>query len=52
MSKTNYLHNQIIANCKLNKAKVQMQLYDLYSEAMFVIANLYVKNNLEAEDVM
>ncbi|UMB54885.1 sigma-70 family RNA polymerase sigma factor [Lutibacter sp. A64] len=52
MSKTNYLHNQIIANCKLNKAKAQMQLYDLYCDAMFVIANRYVKNNIEAEDIM
>jgi RNA polymerase sigma-70 factor (ECF subfamily) len=52
MSKTVYLNNQIVANCKLNKAKAQMQLYNLYCDAMFVIAKRYVKNSFEAEDIM
>lgn len=52
MSKTVYLNNQIVTNCKLNKAKAQMQLYDLYCDAMFVIAKRYVKNSFEAEDIM
>ena len=52
MSKTIYLNNQIIANCKLNNAKAQMQLYNLYCDAMFTIAKRYVKNKQEAEDIM
>ena len=36
----------------LNKATAQMQLYDLYCDAMFVIAKRYVKNSFEAEDIM
>lgn len=52
MSKTVYLHNKIIEGCKQNKAKSQMQLYDKYCNAMYIIAQRYVKDNFIAEDVM
>jgi len=52
MSKTISLDTQLIEDCKLNKAKAQMQLYDKYCEAMFVIANRYVNDSHLAEDIM
>jgi len=52
MSKTIFLHNKIIQDCKLNSAKAQMQLYDKYCDAMFTIALRYVKDSFIAEDVM
>ena len=52
MSKTVLINNKIVEDCKLNKAKAQMQLYDLYCNAMFVIACRYVKDTFVAEDVM
>lgn len=52
MSKIVSIENQIIEGCKQNKAKAQMQLYDRYCQAMFIIANRYVKDQHTAEDVM
>lgn len=52
MSKTVFLNNQIVADCKLNKVKAQMCLYDTYCDAMFVIAQRYVKDSFIAEDVL
>jgi len=52
MSKTVLLNNKIIEDCKLNKARAQMQLYDMYCDAMFSIALRYVKDNFIAEDMM
>lgn len=52
MRATKQLHQPIIEACKRNDAKAQMQLYDLYSQAMFTIALRYVKDTYEAEDVM
>lgn len=52
MSKIVSIENKIVKGCKLNKAKSQMQLYDRYCQAMFIIANRYVKNTHTAEDVM
>ncbi|WP_435262270.1 RNA polymerase sigma factor [Tenacibaculum sp. nBUS_03] len=46
------LHQSIIEACKQNNAKAQMQLYDLYYQAMYTVALRYVKNSFEAEDVM
>ncbi len=45
-------HQTIIDQCRLNSAKAQMQLYNLYCQAMFVIANRYVNDSFLAEDVM
>ncbi len=52
MSKTILLNSKIVNDCKLNKAKAQMQLYDMYCDAMFIIAQRYVKDNFVAEDIM
>ena len=52
MKSTKQLHKSIIDACKNNDAKAQMQLYDLYCEAMLTIAVRYVKDTFSAEDVM
>ena len=52
MSKTKQLHQPIIDQCKNNNAKAQMQLYNLYCQAMLNIAFRYVKDRFVAEEVM
>ncbi|NOR29095.1 MAG: sigma-70 family RNA polymerase sigma factor, partial [Lutibacter sp.] len=52
MSKTVFLNNKIVEDCKQNNAKAQMQLYDMYCQAMFTIALRYVKDSFVAEDMM
>ena len=52
MKSTKQLHQSIIEQCKNNNAKAQMQLYNLYSKAMFLVALRYVKDKFIAEDVM
>ena len=52
MKPTKQLHQTIINQCKNNNAKAQMQLYNLYGKAMFLIAYRYVKDQFIAEDVM
>lgn len=52
MSKTVFINNKIVEDCKQNNAKAQMQLYDMYCQAMFAIAQRYVKDSFVAEDMM
>lgn len=52
MKSTKQLHQSVIDACKSNDAKAQMQLYDLYCEAMHTVALRYVKDSFTAEDVM
>ncbi|WP_420553718.1 RNA polymerase sigma factor [Tenacibaculum aiptasiae] len=52
MKPTKQLHQSVIDACKNNDAKAQMQLYDLYCEAMLTIASRYVKDAYVAEDIM
>ncbi len=52
MKSTKQLHQSVIDACKNNDAKAQMQLYDLYCDAMFTVAVRYVKDSFTAEDVM
>lgn len=52
MKSTKQLHQSIIDACKNNDAKAQMQLYDLYCDAMHTVALRYVKDSFIAEDVM
>ena len=52
MSITKQLHQPIIDQCKNNNAKAQMQLYNLYCQAMLNVAFRYVKDRFVAEDVM
>jgi len=44
--------NVLIENCKKGNQKAQMQVYNLYCEAMFFIAFRYLKNEEEAKDAM
>ena len=48
MNKTPFSHTGIVEKCKQNNAKAQMQLYNAYCNAMFVIAQRYVKNTFVA----
>ena len=52
MSTTIDLNSKIVEDCKRNDAKAQMHLYDMYCEAMFIIAKRYVKDSFTAEDLM
>lgn len=52
MKPTKQIHQDIIDQCKANSAKAQMQLYNLYSKAMFLISYRYVKDQFLAEDIM
>ena len=52
MKSAKQLHQPIIDQCKKNSSKAQMQLYNLYCKAMFVVAQRYVKDRFIAEDVM
>ncbi len=52
MKSTKQLHQSVIDACKNNDAKAQMQLYDLYCNAMLTIAVRYVKDTFLAEDIM
>ncbi|APZ47733.1 RNA polymerase subunit sigma-70 [Polaribacter reichenbachii] len=52
MRSTKQVHQTIIDQCKDNNAKAQMQLYNLYCKAMFIISYRYVNDKCVAEDVM
>jgi RNA polymerase sigma-70 factor (ECF subfamily) len=52
MSQTKQIHHSIIERCKKNDAKAQMELYNLYCKAMFLVARRYMKDDMAAEDVM
>ncbi len=52
MKSTKLLHNKLINECKNNKPKAQLKLYKLYSKAMLLIANRYMKDRFLAEDIM
>ena len=52
MSHTKQIHHDVIQRCKKNNAKAQMELYNLYCKAMFLVAKRYMKDDMAAEDVM
>lgn len=52
MNSEKLIHQSIIDQCRENNAKAQMQLYNLYCKAMFVVARRYMKDDLLAEDMM
>ena len=52
MSQTKYLQSDLIAKCKQNDHRAQMQLYDKYCRAMYVTANNFIKQSDVAEDMM
>jgi len=42
----------IIEQCKLNNRKAQLRLYNQYCNGMFIVANRFVKDSMEAEDIV
>jgi RNA polymerase sigma-70 factor (ECF subfamily) len=46
------LKTDIIEQCKSNNRNAQLQLYNQYCDGMFVVASRFVKNTMEAEDVV
>jgi len=42
----------IIEQCKANNRKAQLQLYKQYCDGMFHVANRFVKDSMEAEDIV
>jgi len=52
MSQTKQIHHSIVERCKKNDAKAQMELYNLYCKAMFLVAKRYMRDDFAAEDVM
>lgn len=52
MKLTKQIHQDIIDSCRMNNAKAQMQLYNLYSKAMVSISYRYLKDKFLAEDIM
>jgi len=42
----------IIEQCKRNNRKAQLQLYNQYCNGMYVVANRFVKDSMEAEDIV
>tara|TARA_R110002073_G_scaffold139232_2_gene289345 strand:- start:119976 stop:120524 length:549 start_codon:yes stop_codon:yes gene_type:complete len=51
MSQTKFLQSRLIAECKQNNQKAQMQLYDMYCKAMYNTAYNFVKDEAVAEDM-
>lgn len=45
-------HLGILKKCKQGDQKAQMKLYDLYADAMYIIACRYILNREDAKDVM
>ena len=46
------IHSHLIDRCKNNDPKAQMQLYDLYCDAMYNTACNMIKDDVIAQDVM
>ncbi|MCK5400267.1 MAG: RNA polymerase sigma factor, partial [Flavobacteriaceae bacterium] len=42
----------IVEKCKQNDRKAQLKLYNQYCDGMFVVAKRFVKDTLEAEDIV
>jgi len=49
---TRKVHSHLIKKCKENDPKAQMQLYDLYCNAMYHTACNMIKDDVIAQDVM
>ena len=48
----NLLATDIIENCRNNDRKAQLQLYNAYCDGMYVVAQRFVKDSMEAEDIV
>ncbi|MBT8258616.1 MAG: sigma-70 family RNA polymerase sigma factor, partial [Bacteroidia bacterium] len=42
----------IIEQCKNNDRKAQLQLYNSYCDGMYIVAQRFVKDSMEAEDIV
>jgi len=51
MSQTKFLQSRLIAECRQNNQKAQLQLYDMYCKAMYNTAYNFVKDEAIAEDM-
>jgi RNA polymerase sigma-70 factor (ECF subfamily) len=52
MSQTKELQSELIAQCRRQNTKAQMQLYDMYCRTMYITAYNFVKREDVAEDLM
>lgn len=52
MSAITDIHASVVADAKLGKRQAQTQLYGLYAQGMFSVANRIVTDQQEAEDVV
>ena len=50
--KVHSLTADIIEQCKQNDRKAQLRLYNQYCDGMYIVANRFVKNSMEAEDIV
>ena len=48
----NSLQIDIIEKCKRNDRQAQLQLYRQYCEGMYIVAQRFVKDSMEAEDIV
>lgn len=51
MSQTKFLQSRLIAECRQDNQKAQLQLYDMYCKAMYHTAYNFVKDEAIAEDM-
>ncbi len=51
-SRISMLKVDIIEQCKQNNRKAQLQLYNQYCDGMYIVANRFLKNANDAEDVV
>ena len=51
MSQTKFLQSRLIAECKQNNRRAQLQLYDMHCKAMYHTAYNFVKDEMIAEDM-
>jgi len=43
---------ETIEKCKQNDRKAQLQLYNQYCDGMYIVANRFVNNTMDAEDIV
>jgi len=48
----NLFASEVIEACKRNDRKAQLELYNKYCDGMFVVAMRFVKDTMEAEDIV
>lgn len=51
MGQTKFIHQQLIKKCKRNNRRAQLQVYDLYVEAMYKTAYGFTNDMAVAEDL-